>query len=283
MNYKSIIFIPVILLGIALIILLQPFQGVEKGIHPEESLTERVISHKLELENRGLKNLRFDLVDPEQAPPPIREMVELGYHLMLDTPRYASAYVGDRLSCTNCHFAGGNTTSGEGGGIALAGVAAKYPKYDSRMEAVIDLPTRINGCFERSMNGRPLPLDSREMLALTTYFHWISRDMPIYQKVPWLGLKSLKKTDQIPDPEKGKQVYDIQCAICHGKEGQGEVRKEIPPIWGPHAYNSRAGMQNEEALASFIYHNMPYQEPRALTVEQAKDVAAFLVRQPRPQ
>lgn len=246
---------------------------------PAESPTEKAIAAKLRKE--GLENLHFDLVDPGQAPEPIRDLVQLGYQIMLHTPENASDYVGDRLNCTNCHFGGGNTIGGKQAGIALAGVAATYPNYNARMEKVLDLPARINNCFMRSMNGKALPLDSKEMLALVTYFQWISNGFPIYREVPWLGLPHLR-SNHVPDPLNGQKIYADKCALCHGVEGLGEVHADIPPLWGPHSYNVHAGMQNVETLASFVYSNMPYNEPSSLSVEQALDVAAFISQQPRP-
>ena len=89
---------------------------------------------------------------------------------MIDTQKNAKSFAGDQLNCTNCHFAGGNTTGGAQGGISLVGVATKYPSFSHTAHKVIDLPERINRCFENSMHGRPLPLDSERMLALVTYF-----------------------------------------------------------------------------------------------------------------
>lgn len=246
------------------------------GVSP----SQKAIEAKHRKEKEYLEHLNFNLVDPNQAPASIRDLVKFGYQIMLDTPKNASKYAGDRLSCTNCHFAGGDTTGGKNGGISLAGSAAMYPRFDKRIGEVIDLPKRINLCFERSMNGKALPLDSKEMLALVAYLQWISKGIPIYQNVPWLGLPHLEKKHN-PDPEQGKKIYDVQCALCHGKEGQGEVQNEIPPLWGPHSFNDKAGMNSEDTLASFNFYNMPYTEA-TLTEEQAWDVAAFIVRQPRP-
>lgn len=246
-----------------------------------KSPTEIAIQHKLALENQGFKNIHFELSDPEEAPSSLAELVMLGYHIMNDTKKYVSVYAGDRLNCSNCHFAGGNSTGGENAGLSLAGVAAVYPAYVERFGRVISLEERINNCFEKSMNGTPLPLDSKEMLALTTYFHWISKNYPIYAKVPWIGLQPLKK-EYTPVPEQGKMIWNAKCAICHGSDGQG--RREttfIPPVWGMHAFNDEAGMNQQGTLEAFIYWNMPYTNA-SLTIEEAQDVAAFIISQPHP-
>lgn len=268
------------ILAFVFILLLFPFFGM---FHTEEishSPTQQALAHKRSKEAQSLEFLHFTLRDPHQAPEEIRSTVALGYHILLHTPQYASKYTGDRLCCTHCHFAAGDTTGGKNGSIPLAGVAATYPKYNSRSKRVEDLPMRINSCFERSMNGQPLPLDSPEMIAITTYLTWISKEMPIYQHVSWLGLPRLEST-HVPDATAGKHVYDVYCALCHGHEGQGEIENDIPPVWGPHSFNDGAGMNVVPTLASFIYYNMPY-EDASLTVEQALDVAAFIANQSRP-
>ena len=53
--------------------------------------------------------LGFNLVDPEQAPPEIRDSVLRGYRLILNTGNNAPNYAHNELSCTNCHFLGGDT------------------------------------------------------------------------------------------------------------------------------------------------------------------------------
>lgn len=250
------------------------------------SPTERAIDRKLAKEGESFKSLKFDLVDPMESPAEMHDLVVSGYHIMVETTQYANGYTGDILNCTHCHFAAGNTVGGKNGGISLAGVAAKYPCYDPRVKKVVDLPTRINYCFEKSMNGKALPLDGSTMLALVTYLHWISHYFPIYEKVPWLGLKPLKGSSPA-DPEKGAKVYATYCAMCHGANGegqryQGDRPADVPPLWGPQSFNEAAGMNEQKTLESFVYENMPY-EGGGITREQARDVAAYIISQPHPK
>jgi thiosulfate dehydrogenase len=248
---------------------------------PGKTRIERAVAYKQKREAKGMEKFEFKLVDPGQAPEKIRDTIRLGYKIMLNTPEYAPEYAGDRLSCTNCHFAGGDTTGGKGNGISLVGVAAKYPHYNERKNGIEDLGERINDCFEKSLNGYPLPLDSPEMLAILTYLHWISKSTPIYGQTPWLGLPHLE-TKHTPNIDNGKKVYNQQCALCHGKEGLGEVHVLIPPLWGPESFNDAAGMCRESTMAAFIHTSMPYEEPK-VSINDAFDVAAFILQQPRPK
>lgn len=236
--------------------------------------------------DNSLKNLQFDLTDPEEAPEAIRKQVETGYRLVINTHKLLPEYAGDRLDCSSCHFAGGITTGGVNGGISLAGVAAKYPHYNPATKSIEDLQIRVNKCFQDSMNGKPLPVDSKEMQAITAYLTWISKKYPIYGNAPWLGIKPLKSKHQ-PDAIQGKKLYAEFCMDCHGANGDGGNRapghagKSIPPIFGKNSYNTSAGMHNLETFASFIYHNMPLDDPHLEAIE-ALDIAAYVHEQPRP-
>lgn len=220
----------------------------------------------------------FDLVDPEQAPPEIHKEVMYGFHILIHTPHLLPENVGGTLSCTNCHFSAGNTLGGKGGSISLAGIAALYPSYNQRSKEILTLEERVNNCFERSLNGKPLNFDSKEMKAIITYLHWISLDFPIYRPLPWRGLKPLKATRE-PNLANGEKIYFANCANCHGKEGEGKIR--VPAIWGENSFNDGAGLNQLETLSAFIYANMPYKN-ESLSPEEALDVAAFLKKQPRP-
>ena len=215
---------------------------------------------------------------PQDAPANIRDAVMLGYNIMMNTQKYAAGYIGTKLNCTNCHFNGGITDGGRNGGLSLVGVAAKYPEYRKQEQGVSDLFSRTNSCFEKSMNGKPLPSDSKEMIALVTYYQWISKGLPIYEDIPWLGIK-LIKIAHTPEPGNGKQIFSRQCAVCHGIDGEGTLR--APPLWGSASFNDGAGMHKSENLASFAFYNMPKTNPY-LTAEQALDLAAFVSAQPRP-
>jgi len=259
-------------------ILLLPFFGL-LDLDFSRSPTEQIIARKLAKESAQFDKLHYQLLDPEQAPPHLHDPVMLGYNILIDTPKYASKYTGDQMSCTNCHFMGGNTTGGKNGSISLAGIASAYPDYNARDNKVITLEERINNCFTRSMNGKPLPFDSDEMRGIITYLQWISKDFPIYEPIPWRGLKPLK-VDYTPSISQGKLIYEQQCALCHGPQGKGEIR--IPPVWGAQSFNDAAGMHDLHTLAAFIHANMPYENP-SLTEEEAYDVAAFIHAQPRPK
>jgi thiosulfate dehydrogenase len=262
-------------------------------IATKESLHHRWIDEKKELADlewnfEPSSTPSFELVDPETAPEEIRPLVLYGHQLMLETRKMIPQYAGDWVSCSNCHFSAGNSMGKDWEGISLVGVTREYPKKlsDGQLYTLAD---RINSCFERSLNGKPLPKESHEMKALLAYLEWISSPVPIGSKTPWLGLKELSSTHEA-NPEKGAKDYAIYCAMCHAPDGSGQQREEnlsYPPLWGDHSFNDDAGMNRLPMTASFIYHNMPFNDPTlsggpALTEEEALDIASFIISQPRP-
>ena len=215
---------------------------------------------------------------PQDAPAAIREAVFLGANILTETGKYAAPYVGNKLSCTNCHFKAGITQGGKNGGLSLVGVGASYPQYRKRQDYAVDLETRTNDCFKRSMNGWPLPEESKEMAAIVTYYQWISKGLPVFAEIPWLGLKHLKST-HAPDKAKGGQLFDTKCSSCHGKNGEGT--SAAPPVWGDTSFNDGAGIHKPANLSAFAHLNMPLGNPD-LSVEDALDVAEYITAQPRP-
>ena len=59
----------------------------------------------------------------------------------------------------------------------------------------------------------------------------------------------------------------------------------VPPLWGPDGFNDGAGSARLITLANFVHDNMPngtsWVAPK-LAPEEAWDVAAYVVSQPRP-
>ena len=203
-------------------------------------------------------------------------------------PNVANAgmrYAGNNLACSSCHLDGGRRRYG----LSLIGVAGAYPRDMARENAMQSLAQRINGCFERSMNGRALPENSREMAAIIAYIGFLSDAAPA--DMEGRGAPAIQQMERAADPARGAAVYSANCAVCHGANGQGLRNTNgegysYPPLWGPDSFNTGAGMHRIITAANFIRANMPYgvtHESPQLTAEQAFDVAAFINVQPRPE
>ena len=88
-----------------------------------------------------------------------------------ETPKYASAYVANKLSCNDCHLQSG-TAAFAAPMIYLAGL---FPMFNKRAGRVISLANRIQECFARSEAGVPPPVDSPEVTALVAYIDDLSK------------------------------------------------------------------------------------------------------------
>jgi thiosulfate dehydrogenase len=199
-------------------------------------------------------------------------------------------FAGNNLACRNCHLDGGLKKYG----LLLVGTYVNYPAYSIRSGHEATIEDRINNCMMRSMNGRALPGDSRELAALVTYLKVLSTGLTGDADVIGKGAGSIPWLARAADPERGKQIYTNTCAAgCHGDQGEG-VRNGtasdalgylVPPLWGADSFNDGAGMSRLITIANFVHSNMPNGSSWAdpwLTPDDAWDVAAYVASQSRP-
>ncbi len=225
------------------------------------------------------------------------EMVQYGYQLIVATWRHigpevenpSMRYSGNNNACSSCHLGAGTFKYG----APFVGTYGNFPQYRNREDVLGDLTGRINGCMERSMNGYKLPAESKEMKAMQTYMHWLSQGIPV--GASRVEGRSLWKVDRKmvinnrADVENGRKVYALQCASCHGENGEGQKRVDEngkfdgyynPALWGTDdTYNTGAGMYRTLKAADFIRNSMPKgatAHAPILTDKEAYDVAAFI-------
>jgi thiosulfate dehydrogenase len=221
----------------------------------------------------------------------LRQQVAYGKELIVNTDKYFGVQglinqSTNGMNCQNCHLEAGTKIYGNNYGA----VAVSYPKFRARSNSVESIPKRLNDCFERSMNGKALDTNSREIRALEAYLQYIGKNTPKDLSVKGLVMKDLAFLDRPANVEKGKQVYVAKCQSCHQTNGEGVWREDkkgflYPPVWGKHSYNDAAGMFRVINLAKFVKYNMPLgatHDSPLLTDEEAWDVAAFINSQPRP-
>lgn len=210
------------------------------------------------------------------------EVVRLGETLVMETNEHplSKPYVGNALRCTSCHLDGGKHPQAG----SFLQTAAAYPAWSPREKRVITLEDRVLNCFMRSQNGVRPPNGSQVAVAITTYITWLSTGAAIEMNgekplgpnhVPALDLTKY----ETPNVERGKIVYQLQCADCHGEEGGGDI--DNPPVWGEQSYNQGAGLSRVDKLASWLKVGMPLDDA-SLTTQEAIDVAAFINSHPRP-
>src|SRR5580658_5202510 len=193
------------------------------------------------------------------------------------TPTAATPEYGKRLltRCGSCHINAG----AEPGELTLIHAISRK-----------NIEDRINECITRNRNGRPLPKDSTEMLAMISWLRFLSdedaassasrrqsHDPPLF-----------KTPNRAPNPQAGEQLFARRCADCHGKDGAGLPASRnladgylFPPLWGPDSFTDEAEMHSAATAARFIKAKMPLGRPN-LDDDQAFDVAAFIDSKPRP-
>jgi thiosulfate dehydrogenase len=226
---------------------------------------------------------------------PFGALVKYGHALFTDTaneigptvPDATRRFAGNNLTCQNCHLKGATQPYA----MPLMGVWGQFPQYRAREGAVDTLADRINGCMERSMNGRALPSGSREMAALSAYMRWLSTGIPDGAKLVGAGTLRIKEPARAADLPHGAQIFAQVCAACHGADGFGQRAQagagyQFPPLWGPDSFNNGAGMSRLLTAAAYAMHNMPFGttfSAPVLTDEDAYDVAGYIVSRQRPE
>jgi thiosulfate dehydrogenase len=219
-----------------------------------------------------------------------RDLITATYaYIGPNAPDASKRFAGNNLACANCHLEAGTKKFG----LPLFGLYDDFPQYSARSGGEISIEDRINSCMTRSMNGRPLPNDAPEMQAIVAYIKFLSTGASRDQRLPGLGTGQMSELTRAADPARGAPHYMRNCAACHNANGSG-VRGSIagsdlgyvmPPLWGPDTFNDGAGMARIVTLANFIHFNMPhgadYLNPQ-ISVENAWDIAAFVLSHPRP-
>lgn len=220
-----------------------------------------------------------------------RSLVRYGEELIMHTSEYLGPNgsvekLSNGMNCQNCHMDGGTKIWGNN----YAAVASTYPKIRARSGKMENMEKRINDCFERSMNGKALKNNSKEMKAIVAYFKFLGTNVPKDSIPQGTGIFNIPFLNRAADPQKGEAIYTAKCASCHGANGEGMMAMNqreytYPPLWGPSSYNDGAGLFRMSRLAGYIKYNMPFGasfiSPQ-MNDEDSWDVAAFINSQPRP-
>lgn len=220
---------------------------------------------------------------------PDGDAIRRGRLIFTATPANAGRYVGNGLTCSNCHLDAGRRANAS----PMWAAWVSYPAFRAKNGRVNTMEDRIRDCFLYSMNapaskaGAPPPYSGDIYRDLQSYFAWLSTGAPVGKALPGRGFLKLTATPLGHDPDRGATVFAGQCASCHGAKGQGQSNPDgiysIPPLWGTHSFNWGAGMAGIASAAGFIKANMPYGQGNTLTDQQAWDVAAYVDSRERPR
>jgi thiosulfate dehydrogenase len=220
---------------------------------------------------------------------PVGDAIKRGRDIFVDTPKYAGRYVGNSMACAQCHLDAGRRENS----APMWAAYVQYPKFRAKNNKINTLEERINGCFNYSMNaqasaaGKAPPPGDEVYKELMTYMYWLADGAPTGEEMRGGGYIKVKATPQGYDYQRGAKVYQQNCVLCHGAEGQGRKEADgkvrFPPLWGPEAYNWGAGMARIDTAAGFIKANMPLSKPYSLSDQEAWDVAAYINGHERPK
>lgn len=220
---------------------------------------------------------------------PFGESVKRGEQIFKNTKQAAGKFVGNDLSCSNCHLDDGRRADS----TPMWAAWGLYPAYRKKNGHVNTMAERLQGCFTFSMNAQaseakqaPGPLDP-EIVDLEAYIYWLATNAPTGVKLKGHGYPALAKPAQAPDHKRGQAIYEAQCVTCHGADGQGLEDPAggvaFPALWGDRSFNWGAGMHRTNTAAAFIRANMPLGKPNSLSEQEAWDVAAYMNSHERPK
>ena len=173
------------------------------------------------------------------------DMVRYGRELIVNTAYYigpegkAGKFLGNKMNCTNCHLEAGTKPYA----FNFYSTHARYPQYRPRENKILSLAERVNNCIERPHNGKHMPLNNKEMIAIISYMKWLGQNVPVNGHVKGDGPIKVDFPTRAADPFKGEEVYKRECLSCHGADGEGKMRTdnvcyEYPPLWGDKSYQS---------------------------------------------
>jgi thiosulfate dehydrogenase len=218
--------------------------------------------------------------------------IRYGHELVTHTAEYLGPKgkvmrISNGMDCENCHLDAGTKPFGNN----YSAVASTYPKFRARSGTTETIEKRVNDCIERSLNGKALADDNREMKAIVAYIRWLGKEVPKGESPKGAGLVEVAFLEEPASSITGKIVYKQKCALCHGNNGEGVMNTngtawKYPPLWGKDSYNNGAGLFRLSRFAGYIKANMPlgttYNEPK-LTDEEAWHLAAYVNSLERPE
>ncbi len=148
------------------------------------------------------------------------------------------------VDCFNCHADSGRNKP-FADPFYQSSRKSQQPKYYMKpMNINRDLRDRIAWCTANCGGEVLLEREHPVMDAMIAYIEWLGEGItdPAMQEgwplTPGISRKPIVGwLDMQADPNKGRRIYNNNCAKCHSKAGHGpgELDKRIPPLWGDDA------------------------------------------------
>jgi thiosulfate dehydrogenase len=239
------------------------------GIYLIYTMVKKPISQSVQLEVNKIDTSAWVGASQYQIPLDTNQngpLIRYGYELIAHTAKYLGPkgtvqHSTNGMNCQNCHLEAGTKPWG----LNYGAVYSTYPKFRDRSGSIETIYKRINDCMERSLNGKALDTNSKEIKAIYAYIKWLGEGVPKGKKVRGSGIELITQLAVAANPKNGAVVFTQYCQKCHGLKGEGVMNKEgnmyeYPPLWGAHSYNDAAGINQLSKLAGFIKNNMPNPE-----------------------
>jgi sulfur-oxidizing protein SoxA len=118
------------------------------------------------------------------------------------------------LACASCH---GDTAF-------LAGVAARYPRYDAATQRLLNLEGRILQCRTQRQLAPPLAYESENLLALEAFIAYQSRGLPLQVSIDGPARPFFEAGRRLFYEPQGQ--LDLSCAQCHEQRWDKRLRAE---------------------------------------------------------
>ncbi|ASM54496.1 hypothetical protein PNIG_a2485 [Pseudoalteromonas nigrifaciens] len=250
----------------------EPQSDIQKALSNAPVITNLSASHPNTLSTPNINDLDNS---------PESDLIRYGRLLVIDTYRQLPENVNNKLNCSSCHLNEGRVANA----APYVGMNVVYPKFRSRNAKINTIEDRINGCFQRSMNGQPLITDSTQMQAMVSYMNFLSQDIKTKDDLKSNnGFIAINK-DLEPNTENGKTLYAQHCASCHQMDAKGLYPSGtymFPAVAGDNSFNDGAGMARTYTAAAFIKGNMPLGQEGILTDQEAVDIAFYFSHLARP-
>ena len=119
-------------------------------------------------------------------------------------------------SCASCH---GEASKN------MKGVGTRFPTYDKKAKAVINLEQRINLCRVSHMQGAPWPYETNPLLSITSYVKQFSRGLPVTAKIEGPNRSSFQRGKEFYYSRRGQ--LNMSCAQCHELSYGNSIRSDL--------------------------------------------------------
>ena len=119
-------------------------------------------------------------------------------------------------SCASCH---------KNAAISMRGVSTHYPRFDSRRRKLINLEQQINRCRTQRQHASPYAYESDQLLALTTFISFQSRDLPMRVKITGPARRFFLAGRSFFMQRRGQ--LDLACSHCHDLNAGQRLRGDV--------------------------------------------------------